>query len=119
VSAAVANAVTEGMFNSNIIDFFTGRMDGVYKAGADGSFRLTLPELLGMGGKDGFGGTYAPGKNLMSVLQYNIKQNGGKMLASVVLIPMAANVATKLLRKPVILPANRLLKTTGLDVKLG
>jgi hypothetical protein len=30
-----------------------------------------------------------------------------------------AQVAKKLLRKPVILPANRLLKSTGLDVKLG
>ena len=47
----------------------------------------------------------------------NVKKNIVPLAASVIFIPMAANVATKLLR-PVILPANR-LETTGLDVKLG
>ena len=49
----------------------------------------------------------------------NVQKNFVPLAASVVFIPMFANVATKLLRKPVILPANRLLKSTGLDVKLG
>jgi len=115
----VANAVTEGMFQSNIIDFFTGRMDGKFKAGADGSWRLTLPELLGLAGSQGFGGTYGSGQDLTSVLKYNLGRNGPKMMATVILAPVVANMATKVLRKPVILPANRLLKSTGLDVKLG
>jgi hypothetical protein len=119
VSAVVANAVTEGLFNANIVDFFTGRMDGKYKAGVDGSWRLTLPELLGFAGSQGFGGTYGSGQDFMSVMKYNIGRNGPKMMATVVLAPVVANVATKVLRKPVITPANRLLKSTGLDVKLG
>lgn len=119
VSAVVANAVTEGLFNSNIIDFFTGRMNGAYKAGADGSWRLTLPEIIGLSGSQGFGGTYGAGKDFGSVLRDNFKNNGARMIATVVVAPMLANVAMKVLRKPVILPANRLLKTTGLDVKLG
>lgn len=94
-------------------------MDGKYKAGADGSWRLTLPELLGISGSQGFGGTYGAGKDFTSVLKDNISNNGAKMVATVILAPMVANVAMKVLRKPVIMPANRLLKTTGLDVKLG
>lgn len=119
MSAFVANAVTEGLFNANIVDFFTGRMDGKFKAGADGSWRLTLPELLGFAGSQGFGGTYGPNQDFTSVMKYNISRNGPKMMATVILAPMVANVAMKVLRKPVITPANRLLKSTGLDVKLG
>ena len=40
------------------------------------------------------------------------------MAVSVVLIPVAAKTITKLIRKPVILPANRMLKSVGLDVKV-
>jgi len=118
VSGLVANSITEGLFRSNIVDFVTGRMDGAYKAGADGSLRLTLPELLGISGRGGFGGTYASGYDLQSALKKNISDNGGKMLASVILIPMVAKVVTKVIRKPIILPVNRMLKTTGLDVKV-
>ena len=115
----MANAVTEGLFQANLADFFTGRQDGKYNAGADGSFRITLPELLGMGGSQGWGGTYAAGKSFESVLKYNIRKNGGRMILTAIAAPAVAAVATKMLRKPVILPANRLLKSTGLDVKLG
>ena len=40
------------------------------------------------------------------------------IMIGVVGIPVAANVAMKLIRKPVILPANRMLKNVGLDVKI-
>jgi hypothetical protein len=119
VSAVVANAVTEGVFQSNIVDFITGRTDGVFRAGADGSTRLTLPELLGLAGRGGVGGTYASGYGFQRVVTDNIKKNIVPMLGTIILAPMVANVVTKTLRKPVILPANRLLKSTGLDVKLG
>ena len=118
VSAVVANAITEGVFQSNIVDFITGRTDGVFKAGADGSYRLTLPELLGLGA-GGIGGNYSKGYGFQRVVSDNIKKNFVPMMGTVILAPMVANLATKVLRKPVILPANRLLKTTGLDVKLG
>jgi hypothetical protein len=49
----------------------------------------------------------------------NFKKNAVPLAISIVAIPAIAKVATKLLRKPMILPANRLLKSTGLDVKLG
>jgi len=119
VSAVVANSITEGMFQSNLVDFFTGRRDGKFAAGADGSYRLTLPELLGLGGRGGVGGTYAAGLDLQTVIMHNIKTNAMQMAVTAIVAPMIGNVAKKVLRKPVILPANRLLKSTGLDVKLG
>jgi len=35
-----------------------------------------------------------------------------------ILIPIVAKSVVKLIRKPVILPANRMLKSAGLDVKV-
>lgn len=109
------------MFKTNLAEFITGRVNGQYKPGSDGSSVLTLPELLGAG-PGGIGGNYGSSAgydSLGAVLMSNLKQNGIKMAASIVIIPMVANVAKKVLRKPVLLPANRLLKSTGLDVKLG
>ena len=117
VSALVANSITQGAFNSNLMDFFTGRTNGKYIPGADGSTRLTLPELFGAG-PGGIGGNYSTGYDLQSVLMKNLKDNWLQMAMGVVLIPVVAKTATKLIRKPVILPANRMLKSVGLDVKV-
>ena len=121
VSALVANSITTGMFNANLMDFVTGKKDGRYVAGIDGGSRLTLPELLGIG-KGGVGGVYGNEKgytNLNETLMTNFKNNWGQIAMGVVLIPMAATVIQKVIRKPVILPANRMLKSIGLkDVKV-
>jgi len=115
----VANAITMGLFNSNLKDFMTGQMNGQYKAGADGSFRLTLPELLGIAGRGGLGGTYGSGYNLQSVLTKNIKDNGMQTLGTVVLAPVAFKMARKFLSKPIINPANRILRSVGItEVKV-
>jgi len=121
VSLGVANAVTQGMFNSNLMDFFTGNRDGRYVAGSDGSQRLTLPELFGAG-SIAFGGNYAGTvgqyDNLTNTLKTNFQRNGLKMAMAVIAIPVVAKVATKVLRKPVLTPVNRMIKMTGLDVKV-
>ena len=117
ISALVANSITTGMFNSNLVDFATGRRDGVYRAGSDGSMRLTLPELLGIGNIKA-GGNYATGYDLQGVLMQNFKDNWLQIAMGVVFIPVAVKTASKLIRKPVILPANRMLKSVGLDVKI-
>lgn len=114
----MANSITTNQFNANLIDFFTGKTDGVYRAGSDGSYRLTLPELIGISGRGGFGGTYGTGYSFEKVMKDNFKANGMKMLTSIIFIPMIANVATKALRKPVLNPMNKMLKMTGLDVKV-
>ena len=121
VSAAVANGVTQGLFNTNLVEFMTGTVDGKYKPGADGSQIITLPELLGAGSAK-FGGNYAGAAGrydtLGNTLKTNFQSNFPAMAMAVVGIPIFAKVATKVLRKPVLTPANKLLKMTGLDVKV-
>ena len=118
VSALVANSVTQGMFNTNLYEFFTGNTGAKYGFGFDGSSVLSLPELLGIGDKVAVGGNYASGLSLQKQLVNNFKSNWPMLVVSVVGIPIAANVAMKLIRKPIILPANRMLKNVGLDVKI-
>lgn len=66
-----------------------------------------------------FGGKYTTyGDSLLNTIKSNIEDNWVSMVAGVVLIPVAARTITKLIRKPVILPANRMLKSVGLDVKV-
>ena len=95
------------------MDFFTGNRDGKYAAGADGTWRLTLPELF-----RSEGGNYAAGWDLQSVVMKNIKDNWIQLGMGVILIPVAAKTVSKLIRKPVILPVNRILKSINLDVKV-
>jgi hypothetical protein len=118
VSALVANSVTQGMFNTNLYEFFTGNTGAKYGFGFDGSSVLSLPELLGIGDRVAVGGNYASGLSLQKQLVKNFKSNWPMLVVGVVGIPIAANVAMKLIRKPIILPANRMLKNVGLDVKI-
>jgi len=82
--------------------------------GGDGSYVMSLPELLGIGSAK-FGGNYGSGIDFQSALIKNVKNNWGQIAMGVILIPVAANVISKVIRKPIILPANRLLKQVGLN----
>ena len=104
------------MFNTNLAQFFTGNTGGPNSFGSDGASVISLPELLGVG-RVPFGGNYGS-SSLMKELEKNFKANWGAMVVGVIGIPVIANVAMKLIRKPVILPANRMLKSVGLDVKI-
>ena len=117
ISALVANSVTQGMFNTNLMQFVTGNT-GDANYGSDGSSVLSLPELLGIGDRVAFGGNYGTGRSLQTELVRNFKANWPMMAIGVIGIPVVANVAMKLIRKPIILPANRMLKNVGLDVKI-
>ena len=119
----VANSIVKGAFNTNLYEFVTGntenaRMGNGNSFGGDGSYVMSLPELLGIGSAK-FGGNYGSGIDFQSALMKNVKANWGEIAFGVILIPIAANVIQKVIRKPVILPANRMLKSVGLkDVKL-
>lgn len=124
VSGLVLNSLTKGAFNTNLYEFVSGqtqnaRMGNGNAYGSDGSFVMSAPELLGVGsGK--FGGSYGSSVGgFQGALMSNLKRNWAEIAMGVIFIPMAAQVVTKLIRKPVILPANRMLKNIGLkDVKL-
>ena len=119
VSALVANSVSQNIAGAGLIEFFTS------KDGGKSSFVITLPELID-GLRGGAGGVaantaarYGIDNTPQAVMMRNLRQNWVPLTVSVIAIPAIAKVATKMLRKPMILPANRMLKSTGLDVKLG
>ena len=114
VSLIVANAVTEGLAGSNLWEFASGRSNGRYRAGADGSTKLTLPGLI-------TGETFSASSSVQSVtdaVRYNFNKNAMQMIGTVILTPVIAKIGKKVLSKPVLRPMNKLLKSTGLDVKV-
>jgi hypothetical protein len=126
VSALVANSITKGAFNTDLQTFIMGSKTA-NATNNTGASMITASELLsgltgGSAGTSGgmmFGGKYTTyGDSLLNTIKSNIEDNWVSMVAGVVLIPVAARTITKLIRKPVILPANRMLKSVGLDVKV-
>jgi hypothetical protein len=119
VSGLVLNAVSNNVAGIGIYDFLTAGtsmnpsrgMSGWAVSGDRHHNIITLREL--------FAGKQTSGQSINDAVIQNLKANWLPMTVAVVGIPLVANVATKLLRKPVILPANRMLKSVGLkDVKL-
>jgi hypothetical protein len=120
-SYLVANAVIQGVTDVPIPTFL-GLDDNYGGDGTNHSWDLTLKEVLGRAtGSQGDGihrvGAFAGG--IPAVVKRNLKENGAAMAMQVVGIPIAFSVAKKLLSKPVINPANRMLKQIGVTgVKL-
>lgn len=138
-SVIIGNAVTQGLFNTNMFEFATGRIGGVNASGSIGtSTQITLPELLGagmgtyttkIGGQStqyggssystvnvGYGGVVAPA-TLGSVVQDNLKNNGVSMATTLVLTPIAFKVIGKLASKPR-REFNKLARMVGLPVSM-
>jgi len=118
----IANAVLQGTMGVNPVEFLTGRTSKGFKPGSDGFQQVTLPELVGFGSSgwsaDNIGGVYGSGKTFMDAVQYNLKTNGGQMFTTLLLAPVGFAAAKRLLGKPLINPANRLLKSAGLSTVL-
>jgi len=116
------------MFNLNLRDFIFDDMAN--QINPTRGQQISLKELISglTGGSAGTAGTMkgvaggrpqAWGTTLGGQIQENVMNNAIPLVVGVVGIPIAAKVISKVLRKPVILPANRLLsKTMGLDVKV-
>lgn len=138
-SIIIGNAVTQGLFNTNMYEFVTGRINGVYSAGAiSQSDQITLPELLGagmgthttkVGGQAsqyggssyqtttvGYGGIVAPA-TLTSTIQDNLKTNGVQMATTLIVTPIAFKVIGKLASKPR-REFNKLARMVGLPVSM-
>lgn len=111
--------MTRGFFSVSATDFvgLTKNLDYNSTAKYDGinnSWEITLPEIGGMLFGAGHGATN--NVDFMDQVKANLRKNGGKMVASVVLIPIAFKYGRKLLAKPLIRPANRLLATAGVKL---
>ena len=87
----------------------------------DNSWELSAQELIGalFGGNAGIDSKWGSGMydpTIMGVIQRNLKTNGGMMLAQIVGIPIAFKYGRKLLAKPLIRPANKLLAPAGVRI---
>jgi len=113
----IADAISRGLFDVNLLTFVGLRQDfgGSFTTG-NNSNELTAREIIDrlMGGTGGMSSTWQE-RGMENVIKYNLRKNGGMMLASVIGIPIAFKVGTKLLRKPILTPANRMLKAAGLS----
>ena len=113
-SLLVFNAFTRGVFGTSATDFV-----GLTKNFGDGtnnSHEITAPEILNflMGGSGGVNTkTFAGGMG--DALKHNIRMNAPMMLAQFIAIPIAFKFGKKMLSKPVIRPANRMLKAAGVS----
>ena len=131
-SVILGNAVTQGLFNTNMYEFVTGRIGGVQASGSMAtSGQITLPELLGAG----FGQTTQIGQasgifNITSTAGYggvhgsfgdqlrsNLQQNGVAMATTLVVTPIAFKVFSRLASKPR-REFNKLARTVGLPISM-
>lgn len=113
-SALVASAITNGVFGTDLATFFTQGWGGK-NVQTPYTTSITLPDLferLIPGGSDGKVNRTFP--DTTDAIKSNLQRDGAKMVGQVIAIPLFFNVAKKLLRKPVIMPANKMLKSAGL-----
>jgi len=118
-SIVLANAVTQGLFNTNLLQFVSGRTGAGYKPGQDGATVITLPELAGFTAAgwsaENIGGRYTGSSvagSFGQALKYNFGKNAIPMISTLILTPIAFRVGSKLLAKPR-REANKLLKMSG------
>jgi hypothetical protein len=122
-SALIANAVTQGFFNTSLQEFVSqspGQMN-----------QITARELISgiTGGSFGtqgtlrtakIGGGYqisATGSPFAQTVRDNLANNGAAMVGQLILIPAGFKVFTKLTRKPRT-TLNKALKMSGLPLKV-
>jgi len=141
-SVVIGNAVTHGLFDTNMYEFVTGRIGGSYSPGAVGeSNKVTLPELLGAGmgtteqvvtnqqnpyqgggskyvvrTTTNYGGVVAPA-TLGSVVQDNLRNNGMQMATTLIVAPIAFKMISKLTTKPR-REFNKLARMVGMPVTI-
>ena len=118
VAVILANTVSKNVTGLGTYDFLTAGTAlnpnrGISGWGATGDVHrnmVTLKELTQM--------RQTSGQSIPSALMGNIQANWLPLTISVIAIPVVAKVAKKALRKPLLTPVNRLLKQTGLGVKV-
>jgi len=80
------------------------------------SNEITAREIFdaAMGGSGGASAGWQSKGGLPALMKYNARKNVGMIAMAVIATPIMFKVGTKLLRKPILTPANRLLKSAGL-----
>lgn len=137
-TAYIANSVTTNLFNANAWNFFTdGWLGRGASAATNNSNEFSLYELVtGALGVNAYPGstTATYGVNIGSAsnagaagttdyaltsIRNNLQRNGGQLLGTVIVAPVVAKIAKKMLAKPLINPVNRALKASGISSATG
>jgi len=108
----VANAITRGLFNTNLYGFITGQTGKANAFGADGARTMSIPEWLGIGENVDFGGNYGS-SSFTEAISKSWSMNWPRMLVMTTAVPIIFSIAKKNLAKSVINPTNRILKNVG------
>jgi hypothetical protein len=122
VSLLIANSVSNNVTGLNLRDFlFAGTgLSSTDERGFNSTNRnwnnnVTLMEIFGgsqlMASQ---GRTETPGQQLVM----NAKANAIPLMVAVIGIPIVAKVSKKFLRAPILTPVNKMLKMSGLGVKV-
>ena len=122
VSLLIANSVSTNVTGLNLREFLfagTGLAStderGFNPTNRNWNNNVTLMEIFGgsqlMATK---GRTETPGQQLVM----NAKANAVPLMVAVIGIPIVAKVSKKFLRAPILTPVNRVLKMSGLGVKV-
>lgn len=117
-SLIIANAISKGAFRVPLTTFL-GLSQNFGANNQNNSHEITLRELadLAMGGSGGIhAGSFPDG--LTGVMRSNLKANWISMATAAVAVPVMFKIGTKLLRKPVIQPMNKLIKMSGLGTEV-
>ena len=122
------------MFNAGLREFITGQSPSsaygtIYQPNTKDNV-LTLPEMLGIDRKAKTmttttgatvrvgGAVVSPGLQAQTIKD-NLMENGFTMMSQVIAIPLVFKFGKKFLSKPLINPANRLLRAAGIkEVKV-
>ena len=115
-SFIIANAVTKGVAGTNLIPFLTeGWLREKTAGGSGNSWKFSAQELIQGAITGDFSMTSQwQGIGLRGAFEKNIKENGAMALTTVIATPILFKLGKNLLSKPIITPANRLLKSVGL-----
>lgn len=119
-SLVLANAATQGLFGMNAVAFATEGWLTPQTSASNNSWELSAAELVkGLipGGEGfGFGSQYmAAGGGVASAIQKNLRENGPRAVGTMIVAPIAFKMARKVLQRPLITPANKLLKAAGVS----
>jgi len=120
----IANAITRGVAGTNLIPFLTEgwlrEATSGSQYGSGNSWTFSAAELVKGLGNGTFGmSSQWQEYGIQKAFEKNLKDNGAMMLATVIGTPILFRFGKKLSNKPLILPANRMLRSAGIkEVKL-
>jgi hypothetical protein len=111
------NAVTKGVAGTNLIPFLTEGWlrEKTAGSGSLNSWKFSAQELIQGAITGDFSMTSEwQGFGIKAAFEKNMRENGAMALTTVIATPIVFMLGKKVLSKPIIAPANRLLKSVGL-----